>query len=159
MIMLILSDFSTVIFASDHTPSPAASLSIFDWEENGYPDNGGIYSDSVEKSPEAVPCVSVKPDGNAAHARNRASPAANNKPYNTLIILSFILGLGLLGTFLILFLQRNRHMHAMQTANGGIVAQNAAGRKQTINAIKNSALNPSDDVFKLIMEKVKDKCK
>jgi hypothetical protein len=55
----------------------------------------------------------------------------------------------------VVFFNRNRLIPAMQTANGNIITGNApASTKQTVAAIKNSALTPSDDVFKNIMEKV-----
>jgi hypothetical protein len=55
----------------------------------------------------------------------------------------------------VVFFNRNRLTPAMQTANGNVVTGNAPiSTKQTVAAIKNSALTPSDDVFKNIMEKV-----
>ena len=64
-------------------------------------------------------------------------------------------GIALLATTAVFFANRTRFMPAMQTANGNVVTANApVSRKQTIDAIKNSALTPSGDVFKSIMEKV-----
>ena len=61
----------------------------------------------------------------------------------------------LIGMAAILFANRSRLVPAMHTANGNIVTGNApVSRKQTIATIKNSAITPSDDVFKSIMEKV-----
>jgi hypothetical protein len=61
----------------------------------------------------------------------------------------------LIGIATVVFFNRNRLIPAMQTANGNVVTGNApASTKQTVAAIKNSALTPSDDVFKNIMEKV-----
>jgi hypothetical protein len=55
----------------------------------------------------------------------------------------------------ILFFNRTRLIPAMQTANGNIVTGNAPmSKKQTVAAIKNSAITPSDDVFNSIMEKI-----
>ena len=61
----------------------------------------------------------------------------------------------LIGTAAILFANRTRLIPAFQTNNGNVVTGSApASTKQTVAAIKNSALTPSDDVFKNIMEKV-----
>ena len=59
------------------------------------------------------------------------------------------------GMAAILFANRTRLIPAMQTANGNIVTGNApVSRKQTIAAIKNSAITPSDNVYNSIMEKI-----
>jgi hypothetical protein len=64
-------------------------------------------------------------------------------------------GILLLGTAAILFANRTRFIPAMQTTSGNIVTGNApVSKKQTIAAIKNSAITPSDDVFNSIMEKI-----
>jgi hypothetical protein len=61
----------------------------------------------------------------------------------------------LIGTAIVVFFKRNRLIPAMQTANGNVVTENApVSTKQIVAFIKNSALTPSDDVFKSIMEKV-----
>jgi hypothetical protein len=66
----------------------------------------------------------------------------------------------LIGTATVVFFKRTRLIPAMQTANGNVVTGNApVSTKQTIAAIKNSALTPSDDVFKAIMEKVNNEKK
>jgi len=64
-------------------------------------------------------------------------------------------GILVLGTAAIIFVNRTRFIPALQTNNGNIITRGALiSRKQTIAAIKNSAITPSDDVFKSIMEKV-----
>ena len=60
----------------------------------------------------------------------------------------------LVGASAILY-NRTRFILAIQTTNGSIVTKNApVSRKQTISAIKNSAIAPSDNVFNSIMEKI-----
>ena len=64
-------------------------------------------------------------------------------------------GIFILGMAVILYANRTRLIPAFQTNNGNVVTGNTpASTKQTVAAIKNSALTPSDDVFKNIMEKV-----
>jgi hypothetical protein len=61
----------------------------------------------------------------------------------------------LFGAIAALYFNRARFVPAMQTNNGNVVTGNVhISRKQTIAAIKNSTLTPSDDVFKSIMERV-----
>ena len=61
----------------------------------------------------------------------------------------------LIGTATVIYFNRTRLIPAMQTNNGNVVTGNGPiSTKQTIAAIKNSALTPSDDVFKNIVEKV-----
>jgi hypothetical protein len=61
----------------------------------------------------------------------------------------------LVGTATVVFFNRTRLIPAMQTNNGNVVTGNVTiSTKQTVAAIKHSALTPSDDVFKNIMEKV-----
>jgi len=68
------------------------------------------------------------------------------------IILLFLIGTT------VVFFKRIRLVPAMQTANGNIVtASTPATRKETIAAIKNSAVTPPDSVYKSIMEKVDNK--
>jgi len=74
---------------------------------------------------------------------------------NSWLWLWTVCGVFLLGTAAILYANRTRLIPAFQTNNGNVVTGNApASTKQTVAAIKNSALTPSDDVFKSIMEKV-----
>jgi len=64
-------------------------------------------------------------------------------------------GVLILGMAAILFSNRIRFVPAMQTANGNVVTGNpTVSRKQTITAIKNSAITPSDNVYTSIMEKI-----
>ena len=64
----------------------------------------------------------------------------------------------LCGIAITLYFNRTRFIPAMQTNSGNIVTGNAPiSRKQTIALIKDSALTPSDDVFKSIMEKIDTK--
>ena len=66
----------------------------------------------------------------------------------------------LIGIATVVFFNRTRLIPAMQTANGNVFTGNApVSTKQTLAAIKNSALTPSDDVFKAIMEKVNNEKK
>jgi hypothetical protein len=66
----------------------------------------------------------------------------------------------LVGMATAVFFNRNRFVPAMQANNGDVVTENApVSTKQTVAAIKNSALTPSDDVFKSIMEKVNNEKK
>ena len=61
----------------------------------------------------------------------------------------------LCGVAVALYFNRARLIPAMQTNTGNVVTGRASvSRKQTIAAIKNSALAPSDDAFKSIMEQV-----
>jgi hypothetical protein len=83
----------------------------------------------------------------------KSTPSANNAWQLTLFI-SIILIAGVS----ILFFNRTRLIPAMQTNNATIVTGNApVSRKQTIDAVKNSVVTPSDDVFKSIMEKIEAK--
>ena len=89
---------------------------------------------------------------NAAPAGGLEGGSKNNLfgiwVFPTLIIL-------LLGTATIIFLNRTRPIPAMQTNSGNIATGNApVSRKQTIAAIKDSAITPSDDMFDLIMDKI-----
>jgi hypothetical protein len=61
----------------------------------------------------------------------------------------------LCGAIVALYFNRARLIPAMQTNTGSVVTGNVpVNRKQTIAAIKNSALTPPDEVFKSIMERV-----
>ena len=61
----------------------------------------------------------------------------------------------LCGIAAMLYITRARFIPAMHTNSGNIVTGNAPiGRKHTVAAIRNSALTPSDDVFKSIMERI-----
>jgi len=61
----------------------------------------------------------------------------------------------LCGIAVTLYFNRARFVPAMQTNTGNVVTGNApTGRKQTLMAIKNSAMTPSDDVFSSIMDKI-----
>ena len=74
---------------------------------------------------------------------------------NSWLWLWTVCGVFLLGTVAILYANRTRLIPAFQTNSGNVVTGNApVSTKQTITAIKSSALTPSDDVFKNIMEKV-----
>jgi len=73
-------------------------------------------------------------------------------------IVPVILAIGLLGTFAIVQRQRTHRISAMQTTIGDVITASApATRKETIAAIKNSAVTPPDSVYKSIMEKVDNK--
>ena len=64
-------------------------------------------------------------------------------------------GILLLGTAAILLANRTRLIPAMQTTSGNVVTGNApVSKKQTIAAVKNSAITPSEDVFHSIMERI-----
>jgi len=64
-------------------------------------------------------------------------------------------GVLILGIAAILFTNRTRFVPAMQTTNGNVVTGNPpVSRKQTIAAIRNSAITPSDNVYNSIMEKI-----
>ena len=61
----------------------------------------------------------------------------------------------LIGTVTVVYFNRSRLMYAMQTDNGNIFAgRGSISRKQIVAAIRNSALTPSEDVFKSVMERV-----
>jgi hypothetical protein len=84
------------------------------------------------------------------------TPGSNNNNY--LWIVLAILAIGLLGTFAIIQRQRTQRMSAMQTTIGDVVtASPPVTRKETIAAVKNSAVKPDDKVFKSIMEKADSK--
>ena len=67
-----------------------------------------------------------------------------------------VLGIGLVGTLLLLLMRlRSRSIPAMQTANGEIVTSGSfVGKKQVVDAVKNSAITPSDGLFARICEKI-----
>jgi len=83
---------------------------------------------------------------------NGTTGAGKNSPDFLVWSIGVIL---ILGMAAILIANRTRLIPALQTTNWNVVTENAPiSTKQTIAAIKNSALTPSDDVFKNIMEKV-----
>ena len=57
--------------------------------------------------------------------------------------------------FTVLFVNRTRFIPALQTNNGNIITKGApVSRKQTITAIKNSVISPSDDVFDSLKKRI-----
>jgi len=89
---------------------------------------------------------------NDAYIGSLAETAGGKNRYWALPI---ILIVGLLGTFVIIQRQRTQRMSAMQTTIGDVVTVSAAAtRKETIAAIKNSAVTPSDKAYNTIMERV-----
>jgi len=107
--------------------------------------------------PEAEPGAQVNPNANAGTGENVNDilPIDDNKSNQfNMWILTFG-GLFIFAIAAILFVNRTRFIPAMQTANGNVVTGNAPiSRKQTISAIKNSTVTPSDNVFNSIMERV-----
>jgi hypothetical protein len=64
----------------------------------------------------------------------------------------------LIATVFILFFYRTRYVPAMQTTKGTIVTQSApVTRKQTIEAIKNNVVTPSNEVFNSILRQIDKK--
>ena len=56
---------------------------------------------------------------------------------------------------LVVYFNRARLVPALQTAHGNVVTGGAqVGRKQTEEAVKNSALSPPEGLFGSIMERV-----
>jgi len=87
-------------------------------------------------------------DGSLSIIQANSMKANNNWFFPTILIL-------LCGVAVVLYFNRARFIPAMQTNTGNVVTGNApVSRKQTIAAIKNSALTPSDDTFESIMEQV-----
>ncbi|KPU42460.1 hypothetical protein OXPF_42450 [Oxobacter pfennigii] len=80
------------------------------------------------------------------------STAANNLWLSPLLISMIVIaGAG------ILFYNRIRLIPAIQTAKGTVVTQSAAvSTKETIAAIKDSEISPSDEVFKSILSKIEE---
>jgi hypothetical protein len=80
-------------------------------------------------------------------------PGTTRNVHNYGFMLWVIVGVGLLVALLIFF--RLRLRPAMQTTNGEIIADNSAiSKKYVIEAVKNSAITPSDGIFNSIMEKI-----
>ena len=66
-----------------------------------------------------------------------------------------VLGVGLAVTLLLLLRLRLRAVPAMQTADGGIVAgRSALSKKQVVDAVRNSAIAPSDELFDRISKQI-----
>jgi len=63
----------------------------------------------------------------------------------------------LVGMVTVIFFNRNRFIPVMQTNNGNVITGSTPiSRKQTVSAIKNSAITPSNDVFNSIVKRVDD---
>jgi len=72
-----------------------------------------------------------------------SAPSAKNARH-LLFVTMFVLISGS-----ILFIYRNRLIPALQINNGGVAEANAPiSRKQTVDAVKNSAVTPSDEICK-----------
>ena len=78
---------------------------------------------------------------------------SNPNPFNQIWIFS-ICGIFLLGIASFVFL-RKRHVAALQTANGNVIASDSTGsRKATISALKDSEATPNVGMFNSIMQKI-----
>lgn len=72
--------------------------------------------------------------------------------YTTFIAVLFV---GMMGVF---FVYRNRFMTAKQTASGELITESRPFRRnEVISAVKKSGVEPSHDVYKSIIRKVKNK--
>ena len=61
----------------------------------------------------------------------------------------------LVGAAFIVYFDRTRFIPAMQTTKGTVITQSVpVSRKQTIAAIKNNEIAPSDEVFNSILHKI-----
>ena len=117
--------------------------------DGGMVDNGG--GDALASRPIA-PIVPV--DISAALSGSAFFPPTYANPDNG-IWLWAILGVGLAGILLLLLRLRPRPVHAMQTADGGVVVgSSAVSKKQVVDAIRNSAIAPSDGLFDRVSEQI-----
>lgn len=77
-----------------------------------------------------------------------------NNPFGMWWLICFIF---IIGAASIVFINRTRLIPAMQTNTGDIVTRNTPiSRKQTVAAIKSSALTPSEDVFSSITDRIEN---
>lgn len=127
---------------------PIMNDSLDDGWPGGYDLDGGVNEGGSVSSPITPVNISVALAGSAFF------PATNNSPESN-IWLWAVLAVGVAGTLLLLMRLRTRPTHAKQTANGGVVAEESlASEKQVVDAVRNSAIAPRDDLFDSIIQKI-----
>ena len=127
-----------------------------DDEDNIGLDSGmsGMIENSSDTGMSGITTTIVPIDISVALSGSAFLPAVSNASNNGFWLWA-VLGIGLIGILLLLLRLRSRPVPAMQTANGGVVSTAPyAGKKQVVEAVRNSVMTPSDGLFEKINKKI-----
>ena len=115
---------------------------------------GGMTEDSADAGASGIITPIVPVDISVALTSSAFYVSPSNASDNG-IWLWAVIGVGLVGAMLLMLRHRSRPAPAMQIANGRVVdADLSISKKQAIDAVRNSAIAPSDGLFDSIIRKI-----